>query len=218
MEFKDFPFDSHECEIIMVNWLGAAYRIKLNKAKIQTFDEEYGTERAGYEFNKTTSNVNFDFTFKSVESTDFFENGINYSMSKILIEFKRNGKGKAKIFSRYHISSGIFALLSLVSYLMESDQVPARMGLLITLSLIMINTFNSVDAPSNRGFSSIEIWFIGTLAPVLFGIVEFGYVLALKKFRSQHSSKEILCLVDFLSLMSMLIFLIVFNFLFWLSY
>ncbi len=227
MEFKDFPFDSHECEIYMVNWLGASYRVRLNRPKIYTFDPLSGTEIGGYEFNKTTGKVNYDFTFKSMESADFFENGVNYTMSKIRIEFKRNGKGKAKIFSGYHISSVIFALLSLVSYLIDSDQVPGRMGLLITLSLIMINSYNSADAPSNRGFSSIEIWFIGTLTPVLFGIAEFGSLLAIKKFRpsktfafgdKELSSQEFMRIVDFISLMFMLSFLIVFNLVYWLAY
>ena len=59
-----------------------------------------------------------------------------------------------------------------------------RMGLLTMLYLIQINTYNSVKAPTKRGFSSIEVWFIGMQAPILIAIFEYGILLAFKKFLS----------------------------------
>ena len=55
------------------------------------------------------------------------------------------------------------------------------MGMLVTLFLISANVYNSVDAPSNRGFSFIEIWMIGTQIPILLALFEHGFVLHLKK-------------------------------------
>ena len=59
-----------------------------------------------------------------------------------------------------------------------------RMGLLTMLYLIQINTYNSVNVPTKRGFSSIEVWFIGMQAPILIAIFEYGILLAFKKFLS----------------------------------
>ena len=61
-------------------------------------------------------------------------------------------------------------------------QVPGRLGLLITLYLIATNVYNSINAPSQRGFSYIEIWMIGIQFPMLVGIIEYGILLAMKKY------------------------------------
>ena len=39
-----------------------------------------------------------------------------------------------------------------------------------------------MKAPANRGFSYIEIWMIGIQIPILTGLVEYGVLLALKKY------------------------------------
>ena len=79
---------------------------------------------------------------------------------------------------------------SLLSMIFEKFQVPGRMGMLVTLYLMLINSHNSVEAPSGRGFSNIEVWFIGTQAPIAFGIIEYGAILALKRF-SKFSDQKI---------------------------
>ena len=50
------------------------------------------------------------------------------------------------------------------------------------LYLIQINTYNSAKAPPKRGFSSIEVWFVGMQVPILIAIFEYGFLLAMKKF------------------------------------
>ena len=49
------------------------------------------------------------------------------------------------------MTTGIFSALSFVSYFIPPEIVPGRMGMLITLFLILINSYNSVDAPPDRG-------------------------------------------------------------------
>ena len=56
------------------------------------------------------------------------------------------------------------------------------MGLLVTLDLIATNVYNSVKAPSKRGFSYIEIWMIGVQVPILLAISEYAILLAVKKY------------------------------------
>ena len=62
-----------------------------------------------------------------------------------------------------------------------NTQVPGRLGLLVTLHLIVTNVFNSVKAPTKRGFSFVEIWMVGVQIPILIGIFEYGIILAMKK-------------------------------------
>ena len=53
--------------------------------------------------------------------------------------------------------------------------------MIVTLYLISANVYNSVDAPKGRGFSYIEIWMLGAQFPVLLALMEYGFVLALKR-------------------------------------
>ena len=64
------------------------------------------------------------------------------------------------------------------------------MGMLTILYLIQINTHNSAKAPPKRGFSSIEIWFVGMQAPILIAIFEFGVLLFLKKFLGERMEEK----------------------------
>ena len=53
---------------------------------------------------------------------------------------------------------------------------------MLTLDLIVTNVYNSVEAPTQRGFSYIEIWLIGIQIPILVAIFEYGILLAMKKY------------------------------------
>ena len=72
-------------------------------------------------------------------------------------------------------------------------QVPGRMGLVITLYLILINSYTSVKAPPRRGFSFIELWFGGVQLPIIVAVLEYGFILAYLKFHETDSkTKEII--------------------------
>ena len=60
------------------------------------------------------------------------------------------------------------------------------MGLLITLYLIIINSYASVEAPLGRGISYIETWFFGCQAVIAFAILEYGAILSMKKMATKN--------------------------------
>ena len=55
------------------------------------------------------------------------------------------------------------------------------MGMIVTLYLISENVYNSVNAPTGRGFSYIEVWKLGTQLPIILALCEYGLILHLKK-------------------------------------
>ena len=57
--------------------------------------------------------------------------------------------------------------------------------MVLTLYLISSNVYNSVDAPSARGFSYIEVWMLGTQLPILLALLEYGFVLCYKKINTK---------------------------------
>ena len=104
------------------------------------------------------------------------------------------------------------------------QKVPGRMGMILTLYLISANVYNSVKGPKSRGFSFIEVWMIGTQIPILIALLEYGYILFLKKIsRKVEDKKEALNLeiqkqnldakikkLDFATMMISFLFFIIF--------
>ena len=50
----------------------------------------------------------------------------------------------------YSLPSGLFVLVSWISFLIPPDIVPGRMALLITLFLVLVNIFNNVNTNSPK--------------------------------------------------------------------
>ena len=133
LNFEAFPYDFHECIINFKNWYGSAWRVKLQSPKIYTIDK-YGKEIGGSEFNfDKSSRLDYNFNLKSLPNTEYMENGYNYSLAQVKLNFKRTEKSQAEIFSGYHTPTGIFAILSLVSFFINPDAVPGTYFLFLKL-------------------------------------------------------------------------------------
>ena len=99
-------------------------------------------------------------------------------------------------------------------------QIPGRMGLLITTSLIAWNVYGSTKAPPSRGFSYIEVWITGVQTNITGAIFEYLLILALKRSNLNMSTKssdmdQIIKLIDLGALTISLIFFSVFNIIYW---
>ena len=55
-----------------------------------------------------------------------------------------------------------------------------------------MNVYNSVNAPTKRGFSFIEVWLLGVEIPILVGILEYGLILSVKKYKSKKKGASII--------------------------
>ena len=113
-------------------------------------------------------------------------------------------------------------------------KIPGRLGLLVTLDLIATNVYNSVSAPKKRGFSYIEVWFLGVQIPILVAIFEYGILLTAKRYllkKNVNSNMVIPMVAEEINILDMnsickvvdkwtfticLIFIIVFNATYWL--
>ena len=48
--------------------------------------------------------------------------------------------------------------------------------------MIRHNLGHSIEGPKSRGFSYIEIWFVGMQIPIIFGIMEYAMLLTMKRY------------------------------------
>ena len=108
----------------------------------------------------------------------------------------------------------MYSLASIMSFAIAKEQVPGRLGLIVTLLLISTNAYNALDAPNDRGVSYIEIWMIGTITPILLALLQFGILLTLEKFMGYEKRMK---LWDLVAMVLVLTFDIVFQSYFWIT-
>ena len=72
-----------------------------------------------------------------------------------------------------HWPSGLFVVVSWISFVVPPDVIPGRMALLITLFLVLVNIFNTVttNTPKAEGLTAIESWMLSCLLFVFGALV-----------------------------------------------
>ena len=84
----------------------------------------------------------------------------NYSVAGFELTLRR--KVSHYIITCY-LPSGMFVIVSWISFLIPPEVVPGRMALLVTLLLVLINIFNNVTSitPNTDGMTAIGSWMLG---------------------------------------------------------
>jgi hypothetical protein len=205
-DFKNFPFDSNQCCLTYGDFIFGT-NVTLGSPNI-IYDNMI-TEDGPIILNS----LPFPFMVKITEKPSFVNidrfDKKEYSRAGMCIALTRTNRGNLD--SGYYYPSTAFALLSMISYLINPDivsllkvpikfhkgniywsqKVPGRMGMIVTLYLISANVYNSVEGPKSKGFSYIEIWMIGTQIPILLALVEYGLIFYLKKTSKEFEDKNV---------------------------
>ena len=87
----------------------------------------------------------------------------------------------------------LMVITSWISFTINYDAVPGRLGLLLTLLLMMINLNNTVSStiPKSRKLSPITIWIVGSITFVSFALLEYSIILYMAKFSEAKKLKKI---------------------------
>ena len=87
----------------------------------------------------------------------------------------------------------LMVITSWISFTINYDAVPGRLGLLLTLLLMMINLNNTVSStiPKSRKCSPITIWIVGSITFVSFALLEYSIILYMAKFSEAKKLKKI---------------------------
>ena len=148
MNFLSFPFDQHNCTLdaitlnqnVMVErlYLGVndsynRYSTKMLDASGQAFDVHANPELS------TESNL---FEWSKMEVT--------FSRAVVKLHLKRNTGQLETLMISFYIPSMAFSTFSKFSFFVKPENVPGRMGMLITIFLVETAIYGSVDAPKFR--------------------------------------------------------------------
>ena len=165
MYFADYPFDSHSCPFRIASFLSTEGIV--NCASTYTLE------------NKNQRHLQHDITFEPLAEEDqsFGVQGNKFALCGLTINIRRT---RVQIIFQVYITSILFVFVSWVSFLIKPDIVPGRMGLLITIFLVLINIFNGVKSysPVSSSLNAVDIYLVGCIFQVFLVLSEYAIVLS----------------------------------------
>ena len=159
MEYRMYPFDVHTCSI---KWSSAdldATRLKFNISDPAKWGKHKNT--IGY----------FDVDILPLDAFIEMFDDEPWSMTGFKLTFRRKYR---KYIINYYLSSGLFVIISWVSFLVPAEDINARIALLITTLLVLVTVFNGViemSPKADNGQTSLDVWMFSMLVFILLAFI-----------------------------------------------
>ena len=167
MAYDNYPFDFHTCFFRV----GSFYNpIEIWDCTSKVYSDSSRQRNLQYHIDITDLRRNESKIEETLSGRTWATCGF-----KIAIVRK-----KSQIFVQVYLTSVLLVALSWVSFIINPEVVPGRMGLLVTVFLMLITLFISVkrDAPSSNGFlNAADLFVIVCIGHVFFGFLEYAFVL-----------------------------------------
>ena len=184
MNFHDYPLDSHDCPFDVGSY--NYYEDTVNCESTYNYDPTYqrSLQHAIYIEELPRHNKTNDMEDEN-ESTDFAKCGFNVVLRRTRIQM---------LFQVY-LTFALFVIVSWVSFVIKPDVVPGRMGLLITVFLVLINIFNGVKskAPVSARVNAVDEYLLLCIGLVFLALVEYTLVLCGNRDDTrQHATSKVL--------------------------
>ncbi len=165
MRFDKFPLDSQTCKFQVGSY---------------SYDDSkmiFETERAGYLPPKVENSIalDYDIEINQLQEEDQVFLGDanigNFSLAGFEMVLHRF---VSTYIITYYLPSGLFVIVSWISFLIPMDVIPGRMALLVTLFLVLVNIFNTVttNTPKAEGLTAIEAWMLACILFVFGALIE----------------------------------------------
>merc|ERR1719460_2132230 len=126
--------------------------------------------------NQRTLPFNVDILDLPMEKRIHMGSSSNYSVYGFQIKLSRS---LGPFLLSVYLPSAMFVMMSWVSFFIPPDVVPARIVLLVTLCLVLINMFNSTTAriPVSNAVTAMEVWLLACMTLVFLSLVEYAVIL-----------------------------------------
>lgn len=217
-DFKQFPFDSHQCNLKFLSPSYDAYNLNFSIPWLVQDEKESQNET----FELATQRIPFGAEMKSIQKIgtkyimgyEYNVAGIHFDLTRTEIELLVSG---------YFFPSGLFAFFSILALFIKVGNVSDRVTMLLTICLISMTLYVTVQAPPQRGMSYIEIWTIGMLIPIILAILESSLVLFKMRSKSRDEGMNVsedgddpgLRMYDFITAILLAGYFVLFQFIYW---
>jgi len=173
MSFDKFPLDQQRC------------MFRVGSYSYDNSKMVFITKAHGYSESKKANSIALDYEIKIEPLTeegkilDFGALG-NFSLSGFEMVLTRY---VSTYIITYYLPSGLFVIVSWISFLIPMDVIPGRMALLVTLFLVLVNIFNTVttNTPKAEGLTAIEAWMLACILFVFGALIEYAAILFKKQ-------------------------------------
>lgn len=125
MHFEQFPYDDHICPFQMRVWNGRSQFVQL---KMPILHDQFHQSKKAKIVKRSTSKLNFDVEIvaeKPMEK-ELYSEEYTYSHAILNISLVRKHDAIRKIIPSYYAPTGIFTVLSFLSFTIKPDQVRAE--------------------------------------------------------------------------------------------
>ena len=177
MVFDNYPLDSHSCPFQIGSYLYTT--------RIVNCSSTYTIE------NKNQRHLQHMIAFEELSKEDgaFGVQGNEFALCGFRINIRRT---RVQIFFQAYLTSILFVFVSWVSFLIKPEVVPGRMGLIITIFLVLINIFNGIKShsPVSPTLNAVDIYLVGCIGQVFLVLSEYAIVLSKDTFGFAFKSIE----------------------------
>ena len=163
MHFDKFPLDTQSC------------KFQVGSYSYDDSQMTFTTLRAGYD-GKLENSIALDYAIEirnlaPKDSILLFDGLGNFSLAGFELVLNRY---VSTYIITYYLPSGLFVIVSWISFLIPMDVIPGRMALLVTLFLVLVNIFNNVttNTPKAEGLTAIEAWMLACILFVFGALIE----------------------------------------------
>ena len=130
-EFSTFPFDTHECDLVVGSALLSENQLRIAKPTIT-----YNKTKSSQNVTIISKNVPFEMSAKSIAPFLIeMKNNYYYSHSGLRISFKRNNLGL--LMGGFYGPTAAFSAVSLLSYNINIDMVHNTVRSKVILTIIL---------------------------------------------------------------------------------
>ncbi|XP_023333946.1 glutamate-gated chloride channel isoform X2 [Eurytemora carolleeae] len=176
MNFNAFPVDIQVCHFRVGSFNYPTQKITFLNEGIPEADDIKSVLDYGVDFNPLPRS-----------KSSYMALGMNYSATGFEVVLTRK---MSFYIITYYLPSGLFVVVSWISFLVNPEVVPGRMTMLVTLFLVLINIHNTIqtNSPKAEGFTAIKTWIIACIAFVFGALLEYSVILLLLKLEKIRSS------------------------------
>ena len=102
------------------------------------------------------------------------------------------------IFFQVYLTSTLLVIVSWASFIINPVVVPGRMGLLITILLVLINIFIAAKhhAPTSKSLNLVDFFLVICIGEVFAAVVEYAIVLIIDAHKEKHDSSPLLTTIQ----------------------
>ena len=170
MYFDRYPLDSHSCPFRIGSFFSTDSIVSCKS----NFTLENKNQRSLQHL--------IDFEPLSAEESNYGVIGNQFALCGFIISLRRT---RVQIFFQVYLISFVFVIVSWVSFVIKPENVPGRMGLLVTVFLVLINIFNGAkeNAPVSLSLNAVDLYLVCCIGQVFFALLEYVVILSKWKFQ-----------------------------------